>query len=57
MIVKKSQWYGDQARMQGVHPKKVTWKKRKTVNKIKKIDQNYHNAVYKWVKSGEILRG
>ena len=30
--------------------------KRKKNNKIKKIDNNYHNAIYKWVKNDEVLR-
>ncbi len=31
--------------------------KRKKQNKIKKIDKNYHNVVYEWVKSEDYLRG
>ncbi len=58
-----------QARMQGgvrgvqrtpppksQYEKKLRKKKAKN-NKIKKIDKNYHNAVYKWVKSDEFTRG
>ncbi len=44
------------------HPKKVNLtkikkKRREKIHKIKKIEQNYHNAIYKWVKSEEYLRG
>ena len=32
-------------------------KKKKKNNKLKKIDHNHHNAIYKWVKSDEFSRG
>ncbi len=28
---------------------------KKKINKTKKFEEHYHNAVYKWVKSGEFL--
>ncbi len=38
-----------------VNPTKFE-KKEGQINKIKNIYQNYHNAVYKWVKSDEFSR-
>ena len=32
-------------------------KKPRKNNKIKKIDQNYHDAIYKWVQSDGFARG
>ncbi len=32
-------------------------KKEEKSNKIKKTDQKYHNAVYKWIKSDEFRAG
>ena len=41
--------------------KKPIWQKsrkeKETNHKIKKIYNNYHNALYKWVKSEEFSRG
>ncbi len=45
----------------GAPPKKATLSKIKEkelkIDKIKKIDQNYHNVLYKWVKKDEFLKG
>ncbi len=47
-----------QVRMQGgcTPPPKKTRKNSEKINKIKKIDQNYHHAIYKWVKTDEFSR-
>ncbi len=38
--------------------KPIKKRSKEKINKIKKIDQNYQNAVdYLWVKSDEFLRG
>ena len=64
-----AEFISNQARMQGgcegvaAHPqkkanlKKKSRKKEEKINKIKKSDQNYHYAVYKWVKTDEFSRG
>ena len=36
---------------------KIEEKEGKKKDKIKKIDQNYHNVIYKWVKIDEFFRG